>query len=437
MISHLHRLVPSIALALLATSTLPAQDSASRPTGLPKQLSWTFNLDAGLGAFGFANSLYLDNRPDPSGNLSDNWFESFVKPGLTVSYKAGKGEFYGQLSAVGERTFAAPPPLVGREASSFQVEDLAVGWRSGTLDFTVGRTQYRLGRGFMLYDGGGEGGTRGGYWSNARKAWEFATIGRFATDHHRVEAFYLDREDVPARETGTRIAGVNYELTLGEASTLGATWLHTQADPDLMPGRDGMNVYNLRAFVTPFTALSGLSFELEFAREDNGDLKRSTGWSAQAGYQFGEEGWKPALSYRYAFFEGDDPSTDRDESWDTLYPGFVDWGQWWQGEIAGEYFLSNSNLVSHQVRFRVEPADDLTTGLIGYVFRLDQPGSYRAGVTSRNLATELDWYADWSLNDNFTVSIVAALGHPQEAVEQGVGRTKDFKYGMVYVSYTY
>ena len=26
--------------------------------------------------------------------------------------------------------------------------------------------------------------------------------------------------------------------------------------------------------------------------------------------------------------------------------GFSDWGTWWQGEIAGEYFLSNSNLRS-------------------------------------------------------------------------------------------
>ena len=417
----------------------------ARPTGLPKRVQWTFNFEAGIGAFGFANSLYLDVRPDFSGNLSDNWFESFAKAGITGVLPVGKSELHGQLSAVGERTFAAPPPLVGREASSFQVEDLSIGWRSGTalglgenaVDITVGRTQYLLGHGLLIYDGGGEGGTRGGYWSNARKSWEFAAIARLVTGSHRAEAFYLDREDVPERETGSTIAGLNYELSLGEATTLGATWLRTQADPDRLPGRDGMNVYNLRAFTAPFTRLPDLQFQLEFAREENDGLLASTAWTAQATYQLSDAGWKPGLSYRYAFFEGDDPSTERDESFDLLFPGFIDWGQWWQGEIAGEYFLSNSNLVSHMVKFSVEPTERLVTGLIGYVFLADQPAAYGAGITSKSLANELDWYADWSLNDNFTVSFIAAIASPEEAVEQLTGRTKNFRYGMVYVSYTY
>jgi hypothetical protein len=424
-------------LGLLAAPGLLAQDSTTRPTGLPAKVSWTFNLEAGLGGFGFANSLFLDRRPDPSGDLSDNWFESFVKTGLSASLQTGKGEFYGQLSAVGERTFAAPPPIVGREASSFMVEDLSLGWRSGPVDFTVGRTQYLLGHGFLVYDGGGEGGTRGGYWSNARKAWEFAGIGRLVTGSHRIEAFYLDREDVPERETGTKLAGLNYELSLGESTTLGATWIHTEADPDLLATRDGMNVFNLRAFTTPFARIPGLSFELEFAREVNGDLLASTGWAAQGAYQLSEEGWAPRVSYRYAYFQGDDPATERDENFDMLFPGFIDWGQWWQGEIAGEYFLSNSNLVSHQVKLAVDPADNLVTGLIGYVFTLDQPASFGPGVSSKQVATELDWYADWSLNDNFTVSLVAAIAKPQDAVQQLTQRTKNFRYGMVYVSYAY
>ena len=435
MISHLHRLVPSIALAFLATSTLPAQDSASRPTGLPKQLSWTFNLDAGLGAFGFANSLYLDTRPDPSGDLSDNWFESFVKPGLSVSYKAGKGEFYGQLSAVGERTFAAPPPLVGREASSFQVEDLAVGWRSGTLDFTVGRTQYKIGTGFLLWDGGGEGGSRGGYWSGARKAWQFATVARFKPNRHTFEGFYLDRDEVPESETGTRLFGGNYEYAFNESNTVGATYLNFQSDS--LPVRDGMSVYNLRAYVAPFRRVPDISLGAEFAREENGDLIGSTAWMVQGAYHFSKAKWAPKVSYRYAFFEGDDPSTAKSEGFDPLLPGFSDWGSWWQGEIAGEYFLSNSNLISHQVRVHVTPSESLGAGLIGYVFKADQPETFAPGVTSDAIATELDAYADWQINSNFLASFVAAFSHPQDAAQQGFGRTDDFTYGMIYVTYSY
>ena len=49
------------------------------------------------------------------------------------------------------------------------------------------------------------------------------------------------------------------------------------------------------------------------------------------------------------------PTTAANEAFDPLLLGFHDWGTWWQGEIAGEYFLSNSNLVSHQIRAHVNP----------------------------------------------------------------------------------
>ena len=39
----------------------PADQPEVRTTGLPSQLNWTFNFDAGWGTFGFANSLY--NNP--------------------------------------------------------------------------------------------------------------------------------------------------------------------------------------------------------------------------------------------------------------------------------------------------------------------------------------------------------------------------------------
>ena len=63
---------------------------------------------------------------------------------------------------------------------------------------------------------------------------------------------------------------------------------------------------------------------------------------------------------------------------------------------------------------------------------------FTAGLfSSKSLATELDWYTDWTLNDNFTVSFVAAFASPGKAVEQEFNRTDDFVYGMIYVAYSY
>ena len=426
-----------------AQEPAPAPAEEKRPTGLPWADHWTFNFDAGLGWFGFGNSLYTNARPDPSGDLGANWAESFIKPALSASFDLGGGELYGKLSSVAERTFQAPPPLVGAQAASLQIEDLYVGWRSGKsvgesenlLDFTLGRAPYKIGHGMLLWDGAGEGGSRGGFWSNARKAWAFATVARVKPGNHTFEAFYLERDDVPESETDSRTWGGNYEFAAGEKTTLGATYLKWCADQDVRERRDGLNVYNVRAYTAPFKALPDLSFELEYAAERNGDLNDSSAWTAQAAYEMSSVGWKPKPSYRYAFFEGDDPSTEADESFDSLYPGFYDWGTWWQGEIAGEYFLSNSNLVSHELRVHLTPSESVGAGVIGFLFSLDQLPAPE--ITSKDIAYEIDTYCDWKVNRNFTLSFVAAYAAPQEAAQQAYGRTESFLYGMVYVAYSY
>lgn len=440
---------------LLALGTMPvlAEEPAPAPAeeatlpGLPAGLDWSFNFDASAGTFGFADSLYTDPKPEqPSGDLSDNWSEVSVKPALGAEYTtASSAQVYGKFSAVGVRTFGAAPSLVGDDASSFDIEDAYIGWRSGNsleglgenaLDFTVGRTQYQLGHGMILYDGSADGGSRGGYWTGARKAFEFAAIGRFKPGNHTFEAFYLDKDDMPEADSDSKLWGANYEYAIGEDTTLGATYMKWSADADEAPQRDGLDVYNLRAYTAPFPGLKALSFELEYVQEDNDDALDSTAWNALAAYQFGST-WEPKLSYRYAIFEGDDPATAKNEAFDGLLTGFYDWGTWWQGEIAGEYFVSNSNLVSHQVRLHVTPSEAISTGLIIYDFRLDVPASLGPQVTSDDVAQELDWYMDWSVNDNIIVSFVAAVAEPGDAVEQSSGRTDTFWYGMIFVAYSF
>jgi hypothetical protein len=438
---------PASARAQDAPQDKPADEAQERPTGLPSAIKWTFNFDAGWGTFGFGNSLF--NNPKEPGveeNLSDQWFEGYVRPAVSATYSlASSSEIYGKLSAVGERTYGSVPEPFGQDVSSFGPEDLSIGWRSGkslsigenALDFTIGRTQYRLGHGFLLFDGASEGGSRGGYWTNARKAFEFATIGRFKPGAHTIEAFYLDRDELDESDSGSRLWGANYEYSIGEATTLGATYMKWFAHEEIKPGRDGLNVFNLRAFTAPVPSTPGLSFEFEYASEQNGEALDSNAWTILSGYEFSTAGWKPAVSYRYAFFQGDDPSTPDNEAFDPLFLGFYDWGTWWQGEIAGEYFVSNSNLISNLIRLHVTPNESVSGGLLFLNFSLDHPESAGPGVTADDVAFETDLYVDWKLNQNFTISLVGAYANPGEAVQQLTGRTKNFGYGMVYVAYAF
>src|SRR5688572_29262719 len=174
-----------LALALTSSSVAAQDEESTKPAvpGLPAGIDWEFGFDATAGVFGFANSLYTNPKPDqPSGDLGDDWFEGSVKPTLNATYSLGEsGELYGAFSVAGERTYGTAPAIVGSDASSFDVEDLHIGWRSATgseeeeslFDVTLGRARYRLGTGMLLWDGSSEGGSRGGYWTNARQAFEF------------------------------------------------------------------------------------------------------------------------------------------------------------------------------------------------------------------------------------------------------------------------
>ncbi len=209
------------------------------------------------------------------------------------------------------------------------------------------------------------------------------------------------------------------------------------ADSAVKPDRDGLNVFNLRAYAAPVRSVPDLSFEFEYASERNADVLSSNAWTLQGAYQLSNVSWTPTVTYRYAFFQGDDPATPTNESFDALLPGFYDWGYWWQGEIVGEYVATNSNLISNLARIHLTPSDKIGGGLMFYKFTLDQPGVLGPEVTSKDLAFEFDAYMDWKINANFTASFVGAFANPGTAADQAFNRTKNFSYGMVYVAYSY
>ena len=75
--------------------------------------------------------------------------------------------------------------------------------------------------------------------------------------------------------------------------------------------------------------------------------------------------------------------------------------------------------------------------MIFFNFRLDQPQAVAPTVTDKDVALETDFYTDWKLNKNFTATFLLAFANPGSAVEQATGRTQSFRYGMVYLGYSF
>lgn len=401
---------------------------------------WNYGIQVSGGYFNFRNSLYQEIDPDPPGNLGDDWTEFAIKPWVGFERKTPAGTWFGEAGWAYARTGDDASEVSGGHASSTDFDSLYLGWRYGSvqcgqLEVAGGRYPYQIAHGFLLADGYADGGSRGALWTNPRTAWAPGSRLQYRLRGHKAEIFYLERDDRPEWDADIRLSGANYEWqSADQAWTLGASYMKFRAS-ELERQLDGADVWNVRIYTRPFAV--PLTIEAEWAYEDNGLLLDSNAWYIQPYWTWENVAWQPTLYYRYAVFEGDDPDTLADEDFDPLFPAFHDWGSWWQGEIAGEYFLANSNLKTHMIRLHTTPRSNIGTGLIYFDYSLDQPGSFEGGVTSDKVARELNWYMDWSVNKLFTFSFVLARNNPGPAIEEAYGRTESFKYAMIFLMFSY
>ena len=162
------------------------------------------------------------------------------------------------------------------------------------------------------------------------------------------------------------------------------------------PARDGMNGYYAYTDSTPLPVLPDFGIKGTYVRETNDNssgLSSAYAWYVTPYYKLSQVPWTPTFSYRYAFFSG-----GAGHAFDALFTGLPDWGYWFQGEVLGESVLSDSNLISHQVRMKLEPNDWLAVNLIYYRFLLDNRaqgfGLTPSTVTSHALADEVDLIFD-------------------------------------------
>ena len=126
------------------------------------------------------------------------------------------------------------------------------------MDVSLGRAQYQLGHGLLLWDGAAEGGSRGGYWSNARKAFEFAAIARVKPGPHLGEFFYLDKDELDESDSGTRVWAATTRYSRGENTTLGVTYMKLFAHEDIRPGTRRPQRLQRAGLYRPFAEPAGI-----------------------------------------------------------------------------------------------------------------------------------------------------------------------------------
>lgn len=414
------------AVSIVVTSTNAMAYSLYAKNGFTADIS----LEMAAGVFSIQNA-HWDAEEDKG------YFDGFIKPVLNVGYDTETvGSFYGGLSYVASASFGDDGAWGMWEGNTEEIksEQAYVGWKSGQLfslaedliDISFGEQEFHIGDGFLVYDAEFDG-QYGAYWTAPHKAFDNSAIVRLNTQPVRADFFYLKSDN---DYNDTELYGINVEHINDTLGTIGATWMSvTDANQDgfgYYENRDGMDVYSIRGQGTPFAGmgLADLFLSFEYVKELEGDTveKDATGWYAEAGYTLSALPWTPTLTYKYAFFSGDEADTTDDEAFDPLFYGFSrGWGSHFMGEIVGEYWLFNSNQKTHMVKLNLQPTDSLSIGAIYYEFILDEEAGF-----GDDFADEVNIYADYAVNDHLWLTAVFGYAKAGDAWEAG-GELEDTK----------
>ncbi len=392
------------------------------------------SLEMAAGVFSIQNANF-DNVNYSDTDEDRGYFDGFIEPILNLTYDtSGAGSFYSGLSyaATGSYGNDGQWDMWQGNTEEIKSEQAYLGWKSGSLfgsedllDISFGEQAFTIGDGFLVYDGEFDG-QYGAFWTAPHNSFDNTAVVRVNASPVRADFFWLQSDNDYA---DTELYGVNVEHINETLGTIGATYMKVTDSNDggwLYDNRKGMDIYSIRGQGTPFAGmgLENLFLSAEYANESGGDRaeKDAQAWYAEAGYTLAALPWAPTLTYKYAFFSGDDAATADDENWDPMFYGASrGWGNHYMGEIVGEYQLFNSNQKTQMVKLNLQPTESLSVGGIYYDFNLDEEAGF-----GDKFATEVNLYADYAVNDNLWLTAVFALATPNDAWSAG-GNLEDTK----------
>ncbi len=400
------------------------------------------------------------------GNKSNGWAEFGLVPALDGHYSLGEnGTLTARVSGVWTTTqlgldWGGSNFYDGetKKPQEMTLEDAYLKWSSGKLfselgedavAVSVGSQVYDVGTGFLFGNGGSDGGNRGGYWLGLRNAFELAAIASLTTGEFTGDTVYFRSDDRGGDHTQGAGANLNYDfgkLLEIPSLKLGLGYWNLFNSDDRR--RDGLNVVNLRLETAPVPDLEGLVFQGEFVKQNNSKRNNSFAVYGGVAYDFAENDvtLSPFISYRYAFFSGDDQTGSTNNAFDPLFYAFNDWNQWYIGEIAGEWVTGNSNFSANIIRVGVNPTESLTMQLFYIYLRVDEkqnsvapPGGRPidprvAAINDKSLSHEIDFITDWTINDYLSASLVGAMLVPDDGAKDFFGNDEIWTQLMVYTS---
>lgn len=310
---------------------------------------------------------------NPAGKGATGWVEGWTSAGIygiTALSTRYNIYVYGGVSYIisgsaGRELFTDRSRVYGG------VEDAFVGisggfgnWNGGRLlyNLSYGRQQFSIGQGFIIRNTASNGDNRGALQLNPRWAADYLFLGSLSYNRFLVQLFQLSPDELPIIDSRTVIRGINTEWGDGNAYQLGFSFLqipHSNFKYYTPQGdqysREGLQVYNIRYYGNRPPGVAGLFYKTEFAYERNSNFPMAAfAGYGEAGWSFAQTRLRPTVSYRFAYFSGDNPNTKRYERWDPLLSG----GNAEEWVLGANHFkvVQNSNLMAHRIQLSLRPS---------------------------------------------------------------------------------
>jgi hypothetical protein len=419
------------------------------------QSELTFILNGGLGAFLDNNGFFGEGAAFTQGNpIADKpadfgatyWTEAYLEPGVGGISELGNTDIYiyGALSAmfttrIGNDVFSSRSTVFAdfeRAYAGVIVPRLGKN-EKGKLDISFGRNFFQLNDGFLFskFAGSANAGDRGSVYLNGRTAFQKTALATYTSDKWSVRAFFVEPQELfRESQTNTNYTGatVGYNdskhfdvnLTiLQRTNGLGQYRLPNGASIS----KEGLWVINPKIWINNILN-EGLFFKSELAYQAKSGM-RSHAWYVGGGIQRDDIKFKPSLYYRYAFMQGDDPTTSTYERYDPLLSSGL--GNWVQG-INFRKVVGNGNFVTHRIELKGSLSEKWQLALDAFFLRAEELNNLGglapvSNLSDRDFGQEYSLNLRYFINRHFLLQTVFSHAVPQNAITNNLPDSKSWQ----------
>ena len=363
-------------------------------------------------------------------------------------YGTLRGRVSGVFSLSGGGVDPGATNLPDFDTNSYSIEAAYLSWQSGAalpglgynaVEMGYGNQNYQVFDGLLFWQGGLDCGARGACWLSPRKAFREAGTVRLTLGDWLIEGYHLKLNDDPS--TRTRVAGGRIEYAFEDrvVKAMKSGFMYFNVYESDERSRDGLNGFYFYQDATPVPRLAEFQYTTSVVAETNSAAvgnAQAYGWYIAPAYTVSQLPWSPQLSYRFASFSGGGT-----RNFDPLFAGLSDWGYWFQGELLGEWALSNTNLQSHMVRLKFTPNDVFTLNLFYYKFLLanleESFGPTAMRVSSHQLADEVDVILDIAATNWWSMTAAVAVAVPDDGFREATGGNATWIHSMLYTNFNF